>query len=64
MTTAQLNEYIGQTATLPYRGLSVRVIVKDVKQSYGRVRLLVQHADGERQTWVNLESVKLEGREK
>ena len=59
MTAQKLTEYIGQTVSWPRGRMNVTCTVKDAKQSYGCIRLLIVPLDGSGETWVNLDSVTL-----
>lgn len=51
-------KYVGKTATISLNGLTVRVMIKDVKLSYGKERYDVTPIAGEGSAWV--ENVELE----
>ena len=63
MTTMELADYIGRTATYrPIRStLDVTVEILDARQSYGRVEFLIRPTTGSGESWIRLESLTIEG---
>ena len=55
MTTKELASYIGKPALLTVERLKVLVTVKDCKQAFGRLDLLVCPVGGEGLQWVSAE---------
>lgn len=47
-----INKWCGKNAQIYIGGLLVDVIVKDIKQSYGRTRFLVAPVSGNGEIWV------------
>mgnify|MGYP001616050148 CR=1 len=56
-TARQMLPAIGQSVTVRCESLHVACTVEDVKNSYGRNRLLVRPLSGSGQQWVELERV-------
>lgn len=59
MTALQMTPAIGATVLLRCEGLQVRCTIQDVKNSYGRARLLVAPAAGSGAQWVELSRIEL-----
>lgn len=53
MTTKQLMPAIGCEATLSVESFSLRVVVRDSKQAYGRTRYQVEPVAGSGRQWVD-----------
>jgi hypothetical protein len=58
MTTVETMQLIGKQSTIFIGGLNIDVIVKDVKQAYGKTRYQVEPVAGRGSVWV--ESIKLD----
>lgn len=43
---------IGETYYYRTNGLAIEVIVKDIKQAYGRIRYLIAPVSGQGEVWV------------
>ena len=54
----EIEKYVGKTGTIVLNGLTIRVKIQDVKNSYGRDRYLITPIEGAGVVWV--ESVSLE----
>lgn len=61
MTTLELTKLLGKTVLVPVGKMAFRGRVADAQHQYGNVRVLVQPIEGHGESWMNLESVKLEG---
>lgn len=53
-TARQLAPAIGATVTVRCEQLHIRCLVKDAKNAYGQVRILVMPVAGEGEQWVEL----------
>ncbi len=53
---------IGRKGTYAVDTLNFEVTIKDVKTAYGNVLVLINPVAGSGQKWVNVNSVKLEGK--
>jgi hypothetical protein len=53
MTLQQLVSRIGSEATLSIEQMAVRVIVRDVRNAYGRTHYLVEPVAGSGRQWVD-----------
>lgn len=61
MSAAVLARVIGRTGRWRVRkGLTVAVVVRDARQSFGRVDYLIEPDSGEGRRWVNASSVELD----
>lgn len=59
MKLSEINEkYLGREATIKLGGLEIKVIISDVKTSYGRDRFLVSPVSGSGQVWVEVVKLK------
>lgn len=58
-TVNELTPAIGQYVYVRFESISVGCLVKDAKQSWGKVRLLVSPADGQGEQWIELERLLL-----
>lgn len=47
-----IEKYVDKKATINTVGLTVEVVIKDVKMSYGKARFLVAPVAGEGSIWV------------
>lgn len=47
-----LEKYIDKEILVQYHGLKIKVIVKDVKRSYGNTRYLITPVAGAGEVWV------------
>ena len=54
----EITQYVGKTGNVLLGGLTVAVKIKDVKNSYGRIRYLITPVTGSGEVWV--ESVKID----
>lgn len=54
----ELEKYVGKTATVNVGGLTVQVIIKDFKTSYGRERYLVSPIAGTGEVWTEKVEIK------
>ncbi len=52
MTTANAMHLIGQARTIVLGTLTIDVLIRDVKQSYGRTRYLVVPVSGQGEQWI------------
>jgi hypothetical protein len=57
MTLAQHFGLIGRQASISSDGLTIQVLITDVKQSYGVVRYAVTPVAGSGSVWVNADRV-------
>lgn len=57
MTAKQMIPAIGQCISARFEELAVECTVQDVKQSYGRVRLLVAPVSGTGNQWIELQRI-------
>ena len=58
MSYAELEKLINQRVLLPADGLWVECVVKNAKQSYGKLRVLVIPMAGRGETWVDAARVR------
>ncbi len=54
----EIEKYVGKTATITIIGLTVRVKIINIKNSWGHLRYLITPIEGSGESWV--ESVTLE----
>jgi hypothetical protein len=59
MSVKELFGHIGKSGLLPLDGIQIKVMVKDVKTSYGVERFLIAPEAGSGEVWVNAERVSL-----
>lgn len=59
MTAQELAAYVGKSATLESEGVSIPVTIKDARESYGRIDVLVSPTQGEGETWVDVKRVRM-----
>jgi len=59
LTTAESVKLIGMTGTYTVNSLHIEVMVDDVKQAYGSLRLLIAPMAGCGKVWVMADSVQL-----
>lgn len=63
MSVALIKKYVGEPATLTVLlSLSVPIEIKDVKEVFGRVDLLVTPVGGSGEKWVSSDSVVMKGK--
>lgn len=53
MTTKQLSPLLNAQGTIFQKGLAVRVIIKDVRRTYGVTQYLVTPVSGRGERWMN-----------
>lgn len=53
-TVNQLHPTIGQVVVVRMESFGIDMLVKDVKQSYGQIRLLVAPLNGTGEAWVDI----------
>ena len=58
MTVHEMQELINRRVYLPADHLLVECVVKNVKQAYGRLRVLVIPMAGKGETWVDASRVR------
>ena len=65
MTGLQLSKYMGQHGSIliGHGSITIPVVVRDARKSYGRVDLLLSPRDGQGEAWVDVLRVNLKGRE-
>ncbi len=57
MTAAEMARVIGEKCTVRCEGFAIGMKVIDVKQAYGRLRVLVEPLNGTGQQWVDTDRV-------
>jgi hypothetical protein len=60
-TAVDFAAYLGKQATVQVGGLTVQVIIANVKQSYGRTRFLVSPVAGSGSIWIESVTLTQEG---
>lgn len=59
LTAKQMIPAIGQRVLVRFEDLQIECRVQDVKQSYGRIRLLIVPVSGTSNQWVEMQRVSL-----
>lgn len=57
MTILEMAALIGSKGLLSMEGMKVRIIINNVKKSYGNINVLVTPVDGYGEKWVSLDRI-------